>query len=537
MMRDLLNLIDNVLLEKSRGLLYRGKGDNFFQGTKENPTAEIVFDKAEYFPSMPGAYADYNEMATVGQELFKQYPAITWYNSPTGTSKAFALLTFDGPQPGEKTYFGKFFNEIKQDMTGFWKNDQLPGGWQLDKAASLKSSYKLKPSDLFPPDSTFNSPKDIVNTLSKNPTNNPIVPKIVPGMQQLLGGTFPTFQNVENYATAIRDDLGETIGPIALIQGMITTQGAEAARKDILGPEGSYSGSSINFPASKINGLVDSYIYTPSGTEIGISSKGEKGATASVKNISDGIVVARKKDMQDLLSTYADQIKVIDEVGKLSSLDFPLVIGARQGLITKAQADIIRKLISSSATALAQVPMSAEDSAVFANFMKDIKPKSNPRYNVGYHILSSLARKVVTGINQDPKFGDACLKFLNTSPIIQLHMKVSDRDSNVTVTGFDSKYPPNFKGTVGLDASKVYAATGTNGRVTFSYNGGGDTDTDVDVDAAEQEPARLNTADLDAATQKRSRITARAGGVAEDEAEVAKPPRDNVPMFGRKRQR
>ena len=75
-----------------------------------------------------------------------------------------------------------------------------------------------------------------------------------------------------------------------------------------------------------------------------------------------------------------------------------------------------------------------------------------------------------------PKFGEACLKFLNTSPIIQLHLNGSDKAGTYTVTGFTSKYPPDFKGTVGLDAGKVYAATGTIGRVSFSYNGGGDKD-------------------------------------------------------------
>jgi hypothetical protein len=525
-MRDLLNMLDNIIMEKSRGLLYRNKGDSFFQGPKENPTAEIVFDKVDFYPSMPGAYADYNEMAAAGQELFKTYPQITWFNKPTGTSKGFAIITFDGPVQGGKTYFGKFFNEIKTDMTGFWKNDELPGGWQLNKAASLKSSYKLKPSDLFPPDSTFKSPQDVVSALTSNPTNNPVVPKIIPGMQQLLGGKLPTFDNVGDYATAIRDDLGETIGPIALIQGMINTQGAEAARKDILGDKGSYGGSAINFPASKINGLVDSYLYTPEGIEIGISSKGEKGATASVKNISDGIVTARKKGMNDLLASYTEQIKIIEEVGKLSSLDFPLIMGVRQELITNEQASLIKKLISSSATSLDAVPMSPEDNAVFANFMKDIKPKPNPRYNTGYHILSSLARKVVTNINQDPQFGEACLKFLNTSPIIQLHMKVNQRDGDVTVTGFDSKYPPDFKGTVGLDASKVYAATGTNGRVNFSYNGGGDTDTDIETGTA---PAELSTADLDAVTQS-PRLTGPG-------ARANTAPKTDVATLGREKRR
>ena len=43
-------------------------------------------------------------------------------------------------------------------------------------------------------------------------------------------------------------------------------------------------------------------------------------------------------------------------------------------------------------------------------------------------------------------------------------------DTSASV-GFTTKYPPDFKGTVGLDATKVYSATGTNGRVSFSYSG------------------------------------------------------------------
>lgn len=44
------------------------------------------------------------------------------------------------------------------------------------------------------------------------------------------------------------------------------------------------------------------------------------------------------------------------------------------------------------------------------------------------------------------------------------------------MTSFTSKYPPDFRGTVGLDATKVYSATGIIGRVSFSYNGGGTDD-------------------------------------------------------------
>jgi len=516
-MRDILNLLETVLLtEKSRGLLYRDKGDEFFQGSKDNPTAEIVFDRVDYFPSQPGAYANYEEMAQVGQDLFKQYPSITWTNKPTAGSKAFAIVTFDGPGKGQKTHYGRFFSEIKPDMAGLWKNNELPGGWQLNKAVSLKGSYyKLKPADLFPPNSTFDTPESCVAAMGTRPGTTPdqlaTIDKTRPGMDQLLGGKLPTFENLGDMVTAVRDDLGETIGPIALVQGMIRSGGAEVARKDILGAQGSYGGSAINFPAAKNNGLVDSYLLHPSGVQIGISSKGESGANASVKNIADGIKAAREKGMNKLLENYAPQVELIENIGEMSALDFPIAYGIEFKMITKEQAKIILGLIKGDNQALgndlsAMKFQSNEDRETLLALASKVNAKTNnPRYNPGYHILSALARDVAVKINSDPVFGEACLKFLNTSPLIQLHLNGSEKGGNYTVTGFTSKYPPDFKGTVGLDAGKVYAATGIIGRVSFSYNGGGDTDTDVSVDTT---PAKTTTQDLDTVAQQRSNVTA-----------------------------
>ena len=529
-MRDLLNLLEQIMLaEKARGLLYRDPGDVFFQGKLDAPTSQITFERVDYFPGQPGEYATPEEMQQAVDQVEASMPNIVWSNKPTRAMKAFAILTFDGPGTG-KSYFGRYFGTIKQDMSGQWGNADLPGGWQLNKTTSLKGSYyKLKPSDLFEPESRFATPEACVAAIAANPKNNDAVPVIMPGMQELLTGKFPTFENVGTMATAVRDDLGETIGPIALIQGMPMGTGAEAARKDILGPRGTYAGASIYFPASKINGLVDSYITTPDGTEIGISSKGEAGAKASVKNIADGIKVARDRGMDDLLKKYAKEVKIIEKVGTLSSINFPLVFGVDQKLITEAQAELILEMIKSGIKDINEIELSDADLEVFQGFMNAVKAKKdNPRYSVGYHILSRLAALVSANIN-NPKFGEAALKFLNTSPIIQLHMSVSGKD-DVKVTGFTSKYPPNFQGTVGLDASKVYSATGTNGRVSFSYNGGGQEDVDT-VDTVASTPAATDTVDLDTVGKKRSSVTAKAGG-AEGPKKLGSPK-----TLGRSRQK
>ena len=154
--------------------------------------------------------------------------------------------------------------------------------------------------------------------------------------------------------------------------------------------------------------------------------------------------------------------------------------GIRQGIIDETTGQEIKQLIKTNGT--------SKNPAVL-NLMADIKAKTeNPRYNVGYHALAALARRVSKTVNADPEFGEACLKFLNSSPIIQLHLNGSEKADSYAVTSFTSKYPPDFRGTVGLDATKVYSATGIIGRVSFSYNGGG---TDDVVDAQPEAPKKV----------------------------------------------
>jgi hypothetical protein len=173
--------------------------------------------------------------------------------------------------------------------------------------------------------------------------------------------------------------------------------------------------------------------------------------------------------------------------------------------------------------------MSAADKKVLESLMAEYKPKTdNPKYNVGYHILAVLAKRVMMAINADPVFGEACLKFLNTSPIVQLHLKGREGKNSYVVNGFEVKYPPDFRGTVALDASKVYAATGTNGRVSFAYNPTQDAEALASpADEPGDSPAPASAAAMDGDFElARSRVTARG--------EPGKPAGDDK-VYGRRK--
>ena len=476
-MRELINILESILLtEKSRGLLYRTKGDRFFTGKKDNPTQSIVFEKTEYFPGMPGAYDTHEDMLLAYQELETTLGSIEAVNKPTSAMNAFAVLTLLDEKTKRPFYVARFFNQIKPDMTGAWKNSEIPGGFQLDKETSLKAGYGLKPSDIFPSSGSSVSFKNINQLLQAFKQSETAQP-FVPGFEMLYGRKpqFPVFTGADEYFTAIRDDLGEIIGPVALIQNLDMGTGAKAAARDLL-DGGDWSGSSIRFPSGKTNGLVDSYIVTSNGVEVGISSKGEKGATASVKNISDGVKYIRTTgtdEQKKLLKKYADQIKTIETISNSTTIGFPIQYALQNGMISQEVADIIPQLIKTGAKTLDGLPIGEDTLVELTNLIGSKGAKTElPNYSVGYHLLSAIAQVVAEDINSDPKFGEACLKFLNSSPTMQLHASATkQKDGDVAITGFTSKYPPNFKGTVELDASKNYSATAAGGRMNFAYNG------------------------------------------------------------------
>lgn len=476
-MRDLLKILESIefLTEESRGLLFRADGDRFVKGKMDKPERVLIFKSAEYYPSIPGEYGSYEEMLKAFNKIHQRLGTVELTNTPLKNHKAFALIRLIDEKTNKPFYSVRFFNTIKPKMAGTWKNDQLTKNtkeYQLQKETSLKHSYKLKPSDIFPKPAEYNN----INMLLKAFEQSPSTKHFVPGFKMLYGKDpeFPVFENSEQYFSAIRDDLGEIIGPVALIQGLDMGTGAKAALEDLLGTKGSFAGSSISFPVSKTNNLIDSYIVTSTGVEIGLSSKGGKGAAASIKNLEDGIKYIKtngSKAQKKYLSTYKDQLDLIEQISRLSAIDFPLEYAVDKKMISDDTATAIKLMIKTGGDVdRLNFKKSVAREIQKLHDMRKAKT-DNPGYSAGYHALAALTAMVCKEINEDEEFTKACVALLNASPTIQLHMEVTKRaDKSVAVTGFTSKYPPNFQGKIELSHDKNYTATNVSGKVTFLYN-------------------------------------------------------------------
>jgi hypothetical protein len=73
--------------------------------------------------------------------------------------------------------------------------------------------------------------------------------------------------------------------------------------------------------------------------------------------------------------------------------------------------------------------------------------------------LSSIAKHVADRINAMPKMSAGMQAFMNQSSLVQIYLDMKVKGDDAVVTGFRSVYPPNFEGTMIIDAGKSYFAT------------------------------------------------------------------------------
>ena len=270
----------------------------------------------------------------------------------------------------------------------------------------------------------------------------------------------PVFTGMASQLPAIRDMLGEIIQPIAIVGGLVKGD-IEKARTNILNT--TWDQCVITFPQSRIAGLTDSEFKDPNtGVSIGISTKGDKGANASVGNIYAAIQKAR--DNQELLDSYPYTVNVITKLATTTAKEGPIALSEELSIITPELANEVRKYLRGNTTDTSA--LSPEAKALFSAYGSKAE---SPGYNVGLVLLTNIAKNLANAINRNREFTKGCLAFLNQSSIVQIHSTVIAKGEDVMFTDFLSVYPPNFTGIVKADAGKSYTSTQIKGRIGFSF--------------------------------------------------------------------
>ena len=455
----------NEFLTEGRGLYARTLKDPPFSATDNNMFGAKQGDPYKFmgitnYPES-GAYDDHetfmNDMLNINQQVKSQSGQdIIWVIKPTQAHQAFALAQFVGPN-SRVIYFGKPFKKILPSMMGKWDNNETPG-LQAELTGSKKARVGYKPQDLFGSRSDFSNGSDLLDFIQDS---NSIEQHIKDGLLMMSRKQLPIFVGEGANLTAIRDNLGEVIQSIAITHGMISGS-ADAARKKLLNNT-PWEKLQINFPAGKTAGLTD-FELMAGNFKLGVSSKGAKGAPASVANLIEGITNAKnQKNPQYLDKQFPMAASVINTIADpdASMISGPLELAVLFNMISHRQGLDVIEMIKTH---------QRDNPPVWtAKWTNTFSPDAAKDWNYGFWVLAAIAAKVADTVNSDPDFSKGCMAFLNHSSMMQLYTDAKKIGNDVHITGFRPLYPPNFDGTIVLDAGKGYYASGVNQKFVFDF--------------------------------------------------------------------
>jgi hypothetical protein len=404
---------------------------------------------------------------------------IRWVNGP-GRGKSFALAKF-ASDDGKEIWVGKYFATKSSNNTIFDKEATTfagltPGG---NKSSVIKAESKLKPLDLGIADGKSRSVPGIIKSVSGHEKSQ----SLTQALNSTVSGGEVTFAGGGSIVSAIQDDFCEVLAPVAMIsnhpsvKGHLTNAVADVFKGDTL------EGASINFPASLTNNLIDSYIVK-NGITLGVSSKGKKGAKATITNIFKAKEEAAQNPTgQAYIKKFKFAVEILDICQKQSGLEQPITLGMMLGIINSTEETSLRTILNDPRNQKYQLTGNPTNlnAVVTAHTKEDLAkvPRALLRlfkmggYKagsfVGFICLARLAYLVAERINVDTKikFGEAIRSFLNSSAMVQANSIVSAKGTDAVLKSINIVYPPNFTEKAKIEANG-YSGKQVKGKFSFS---------------------------------------------------------------------
>jgi hypothetical protein len=459
--RNILNKV-NVLTE-STGLAGRKPGAVF---TDSQTDETLTFVDLKFFPEEGGKFSQDDLTKAVAHVESELGMPIEWENSKGPRTGGFGIATFT-KDDGSQLAVGTYLQEVKPIATQNYISNTVLGRYKFAGKAAAKTQAGLTPQDLLTERNNLTIAKIMNQLASKLGTDDPLY---YVAHHVALGQPLPfEFDAPEGQSfTAFRDYFCEILQPIALQKGLYSGNAGEAA-EIFLGGDG-FESTRINFDSAKNAGLSDSILDRPDGKYVKVSSKGDKGAEASAKNLINSVDELAETDRgKKLLNKYKDTIELVREIQTQGQSGAPLYLGVKFKIITDEDANTVRKMKNAAPVNINDKKQLKELglSDTLIKLASERGTKTPDRTSLFYHLIAAIAHKAADAVNDKTNFSDAAADILNNGALVQVYTKAKEKNGKWILEGFDTVYPGTSVSGVVLSAGKNYASTGIKGNFTF----------------------------------------------------------------------
>lgn len=559
-MRDILNLLDNILSESAGGMSKRWlesqTSPHYFLDSQGN---RYTIDNLLLFPQQePNA-----PVMELGQELEAAIAPLglgkenIHFVNRMPSGKGAGCLIIMKNQNNMLYPFFKFYSKRSMDNLGVhwtpadferetglaWQQTRM-SGTGANRKEEVISRIDLKPLNSVPTNRQIaigDVPAQSESMLSQNDKVGPeLAAKLGELLTNTLAGLDTPVAGLESYERDIKVDFGEVATPLGLVAGKFAGGSYNKVQTDLLEPLGVSwdSATTVFYPAAGNEPLYDSQISWPNGERLRISNKAEgKGGAASTTSILEIIdryperFSDEDKAMLEPNGKYGKFVTALRTIVDAKSFEGPVRLAEQFEMITPED----------GANALENLAAKTNDISLLTPTLQQIVQNPSifnaktdlPDYKVSYHLIASLARMVVKYLNEDINLTTEFFKFmLSRANLVQVNQFTKRTEGGVAYNRFDVIWPPVFTGKIKFSASDFQSNKKPTSRLAFSVGNERGTKPAPDTDTEEKSgtPAQLSTDELDAVTNK-SRLT----GPGAKASRLARDPNFDPEVTGRKR--
>ena len=505
-----IRLVEQKLFESNRGIIgvvldtQGGRGKSFTKPDGDKVQAvnawKFPLDPSikRYEPTEPNPDASPQDIenqtpdkqfeAELKQETQLAVSNIKWVAGKKPQTGFCALVVELTSEKGRE-FVGKYFAKKDQASHIFWQvtkfvADMKTIGLDLEEkraagATGVSGATNLGPREVGVTDRVINL-NNLVNEVQRGVKDQPTIgdeEKVaVVELLENLGGE-PVTINPE-YKANYEVQFGEVVAPLAIARGINVSgsvQDAENILLNYLDPGIKFMGiQQVEFPENIAEKLIDSYLITPNGSKVGVSSKDKKGgAAASISSIIDTInkkmdlIEERVPTFRKRFKYYIDILKVMEgNPGKKVAFD----VAATMGIITPQVAEQAYNAMLAGPNNIES--LKAIDNGKYYTLTIDYlgyKPtRTHNMYQLHYHSTASLARMVEAKFNENKQdVRDFFGTVLESSNMIQVTSALDVKGDQASFSNFNVIYPPTFTGGIELLAGSYFYATKPPAGFTF----------------------------------------------------------------------
>jgi hypothetical protein len=200
-----------------------------------------------------------------------------------------------------------------------------------------------------------------------------------------------------------------------------------------------------------------------------VSSKAKQGSPASITTAMETIQKYPKDFGPNFQKKYQSFLPALQVLYENDAINGVLKAAQLRELITEAESNYVLSIYGKGQK---QADLGKFDNLARIELNRPRVDRSNPKFDMGYHLLACVAKELKINLNKDKdQLTDFFKAVLNKSAMVQVYTRIDGNEKGLWFSAFDVIWPPVFAGRIEIESDHYTSNARPSKKFSFQFSG------------------------------------------------------------------